>query len=146
VLIGLADLPFRTYVTTAADELLMRALRFRRSKRPRADFCRWHEALRSSSLATTFEEDPHYVPSVEEPFVFHLHGQIAVAESLVVAEDDHFDMLVQTARHPSLIPRQCSERCAAGRCCSGSRCRTGTSACCCAACAAATSAGCRPAA
>jgi hypothetical protein len=104
VLIGLADLPFRTYVTTAADELLMRALRFRRAKRPRVDFVRWHEALRTTSLATVFEEDPHYVPTVEEPLVFHLHGQIAVAESLVLTEDDHFDLLVATARHPTLIP------------------------------------------
>jgi hypothetical protein len=109
---SLAALPFRTYVTTNPDDRIERELRSTtarhggksHSRRPRADFCRWHEALRSSSLATTFEEDPHYVPSVEEPFVFHLHGQIAVAESLVVAEDDHFDMLVQTARHPSLIP------------------------------------------
>jgi hypothetical protein len=90
VLIGLADLPFRTYVTTAADELLMRALRFRRAKRPRVDFVRWHEALRTTSLATVFEEDPHYVPTV--------------AESLVLTEDDHVDLLVATARHPTLIP------------------------------------------
>lgn len=109
---ALAELPFRTYVTTTPDDRIERNLRAfaarhggkTHSRRPRADFCRWHEALRSSSLATTFEEDPHYVPSVEEPFVFHLHGQIAVAESLVVAEDDHFDMIVATARHPSLIP------------------------------------------
>lgn len=108
----LGELPFRTYVTTTPDDRLERALRGgtarhggkSHARRPRADFCRWHESLRSSSLATIFEEDPHYVPSVEEPFVFHLHGQIAVVESLVVAEDDHFDMLVQTARHPSLIP------------------------------------------
>jgi hypothetical protein len=108
----LAELPFHTYVTTTPDDRLVRALRSRSarlagkslSRRPRADYCRWHEALRSSSLATVFEEDPHYTPSVEEPFVFHLHGQVAVAESLVVAEDDHFDMLVATARHPLLIP------------------------------------------
>ncbi len=108
----LAELPLRTYVTTTPDDRLTRALRNYNvrhegkslGRRPRADFCRWHEALRSSSLASTFEEDPHYVPSVEEPFVFHLHGQVAVAQSLVVSEDDHLDMLVTTARHPLLIP------------------------------------------
>jgi hypothetical protein len=104
VLVALAELPFRTYVTTTTDELLVRALRNRRTKRPRVDFVRWHEALRTSSLASVFEEDPHYVPTVDEPLVFHLHGQIAVAESLVLTEDDHFDLLVATARHPTLIP------------------------------------------
>jgi hypothetical protein len=112
VFLALADLPFRTYITTTPDELLVRALRGRMFgredkralRRPRADFCRWHDALRSSSLPTTFEADPHYVPSAEEPFVFSLYGQIAVAESLVLTEDDHFDLLVSTARHPWLIP------------------------------------------
>ena len=111
-LVRLADLPFRTYVTTASDDRLARTLRSRTcerggkqvSRRPRADFCRWQEALRSASLATPFDEDPHYVPSVEEPFVFHLHGQVAVRQSLVVTEDDHIDLLLATARNPALIP------------------------------------------
>ncbi|HEY0137582.1 MAG TPA: SIR2 family protein [Nannocystis sp.] len=111
-LVSLADLPFRTYVTTAADDRLVRALRSRTceragkqvSRRPRADFCRWQEALRSAALATPFDEDPRYVPSVEEPFVFHLHGQVAVRQSLVVTEDDHIDLLLATARYPNLIP------------------------------------------
>lgn len=110
--LALADLPFSTYITTAHDDLLVRALRTATierggkevGRRPRADFCRWHEYLRTRSLATVFDEDPNYVPSVEEPFVFHLYGQIAVAESLVLTEDDHFDLLVATARHPTLIP------------------------------------------
>lgn len=111
-LVTLADLPFRTYVTTAADDRLVRTLRGRTceragkqvARRPRADFCRWQEGLRSAALATPFDEDPHYVPSVEEPFVFHLHGQVAVRPSLVVTEDDHIDLLLATARHPGLIP------------------------------------------
>lgn len=98
----LAELPFTTYVTTAQDDLLVRALRARR--KPRLDHCRWSDALGSSSLASTFDEDPRYQPSVEEPFVFHLHGQVAVDDSLVITEDDHFDMLVATARHPQRIP------------------------------------------
>lgn len=98
----LAELPFTTYVTTAQDDRLVRALRARR--KPRLDHCRWSDALGSSSLATIFEEDPRYQPSVDEPFVFHLHGQIAVDDSLVITEDDVFDMLVATARHPARIP------------------------------------------
>src|SRR5690606_14567482 len=90
VLVALADLPFATYVTTTYDELLGGGVRTRavagrsERRRPRADFCRWHDALRTSSLATVFDEDPHYVPSPDEPFVFHLHGQVGVTESLVV--------------------------------------------------------------
>jgi len=106
----LAELPFTTYVTTAYDDLLARALRAspsgrgERTRRPRVDHCRWSEALSSSSLATIFEQDPHYQPSVAEPFVFHLDGQLAVEESLVLTEDDHFDLLVATARHPNRVP------------------------------------------
>lgn len=106
----LAELPFTTYVTTAHDDLLVRALRASRSgrgdksRRPRLDHCRWSDGLGSSSLATIFEQDPHYAPSVEEPFVFHLNGQLAVEESLVLTEDDHFDLLVATARHPNRVP------------------------------------------
>ena len=108
----LADLPFTTYVTTAQDDLLVRALRARSTARagkqiarkPRLDHCRWSDALGSSSLATIFEEDPRYQPSVEEPFVFHLHGQVAVDDSLVITEDDHLDMLVATARYPARVP------------------------------------------
>ncbi len=111
-LVALADLPFRTYVTTTPEDRLVRTLRTRTceragkqvSRRPRADFCRWQEELRSAAMATVFDEDPHYVPSVEEPFVFHLGGQVAVRQSLVVTEDDHIDLLLATARHADLIP------------------------------------------
>lgn len=108
----LAELPFRNYITTGYDDLLAGALRAatvsrggkRVARRPRVDFCRWHAALRSSSLPTPFDEDPHYVPSAEEPFLFHVYGQAGVAESLVLTEDDHFDLLVNTARHPTVLP------------------------------------------
>jgi len=104
----LAELPFTTYVTTAHDDLLVRALRASKSRsaprRPRIDHCRWSDGLRSSSLATAFEQDPSYVPSVDEPFVFHLNGQLPVEDSLVLTEDDHFDLLVATARHPNRVP------------------------------------------
>lgn len=108
----LAELPFTTYVTTTQDDLLTRALRTRSvtrggkslPRRPRYDHCRWSDALSSSSLATAFEEDPHYQPSTEEPFVFHLYGQMGVGDSMVITEEDHFDLLVATARHPTRVP------------------------------------------
>src|SRR5690606_8494095 len=108
----LAELPFRTYITTGHDDLLAQALREaatgpegrRTARRPRIDFCRWHETLRSAAMPTPFEADPHYLPSVAEPFVFHLYGQAAFAQSLVLTESDHFDLLVATARHPGLLP------------------------------------------
>jgi len=108
----LAELPFTTYVTTAYDDLLVQALRASArsdgarsgTRKPRLDHCRWSDGLGSSSLATIFEQDPHYVPSVDEPFVFHLNGQLPVEESLVLTEDDHFDLLVATARHPHRLP------------------------------------------
>ena len=108
----LAELPFSTYVTTAHDDLLATALRAgsvrrggkRLPRRPQVDFCRWHDTLRTSALPTPFEQDPDYSPSATDPFVFHLYGQAAVAQSLVLTEEDHFDLLVATARHPGLVP------------------------------------------
>lgn len=108
----LAELPFSTYVTTAYDDMLVRALKagvVRRGgklvpRKPRHDFCRWHDALRSAAMASPFEADPAYVPAPDEPFVFHLYGQAAFADSLVLTEEDHFDLLVATARHPNLVP------------------------------------------
>lgn len=108
----LAELPFAAYITAAHDDLLAQALRaasVRRGersapRRPRHDFCRWHEALRTAAMPTPFEADPHYQPSAEEPFVFHLLGQAAFPQSLALTETDHLDLLVATARHPGIIP------------------------------------------
>jgi hypothetical protein len=108
----LAELPFAAYVTTGHDDLLAQALRAasiqrddRRSlRKPRLDFCRWHETLRSAAMPTPFEADPHYQPSADEPFVFHLLGQAAFPQSLVLTETDQYDLFVATARHPGLVP------------------------------------------
>ena len=70
----------------------------------RLDFCRWHEALRTAAMPTPFEADPHYQPSADEPFVFHLLGQAAFPQSLALTETDHLDLLVATARHPGITP------------------------------------------
>jgi hypothetical protein len=111
----LAELPFSTYITTGHDDLLAQALRTatlagqargerRTARKPRLDFCRWHETLRTAAMPTPFEADPHYSPSAEEPFVFHLNGQAAFPPSLVLTEDDHFDLFIATARHPAILP------------------------------------------
>lgn len=108
----LAELPFTTYVTTGYDDLLAQALRAaqirrddrRTPRKPRLDFCRWHETLRSAAMPTPFEADPHYQPSADEPFVFHLLGQAAFPQSLALTETDHYDLFVATARHPNTVP------------------------------------------
>ncbi|HEY8375874.1 MAG TPA: SIR2 family protein, partial [Nannocystis sp.] len=108
----LAELPFCTYITSGWDDLLTAALRAatverggrRVARRPRVDFCRWRDDLRSAAMPTPFEADPHYTPSAEEPFVYHLYGQAAFPQSLVLTESDHFDLLISTARYPGTLP------------------------------------------
>ena len=48
--------------------------------------------------------DEGYVPSAASPVVFHLHGYIPNAESLVLTEDDYMDFLVNISRNDQLLP------------------------------------------
>ena len=40
----------------------------------------------------------------DNPVVFHLHGHLGLAESLVLTEDDYLDFLVSISRNDDLIP------------------------------------------
>lgn len=55
---------------------------------------------------SVFEVDPNYVPSVEEPLVYHLLGLDAIPRSLVISEDDFLDFLVTISADKGIIPEQ----------------------------------------
>ena len=53
---------------------------------------------------SVFDAESDYEPTPDDPVVFHLHGHDAVPESLVLAEGDYLDFLVNVSRDPELIP------------------------------------------
>ena len=109
----LATLPCRIYVNTEPTTLLTEALRAQpwqwpdgeiRNRRPREDFCRWNLQASEDMAESPFDTDPTYVPSIEEPLVFHIFGMLRYPESIVITEDDFFDFLGVVAESPELIP------------------------------------------
>ena len=91
----LADLPFPIYINTNRDNLLFDALK-EANKNPRKDVCRWtvFEEDQQEWPPSIFVDEPGYKPTVEEPLVFHLFGNLSDPNTLVIAEDDYFNFLI----------------------------------------------------
>jgi hypothetical protein len=101
----LANLNLPVYVTTNYDDFMVKALA-RHHRQPNRILCQWNRAVKDyvSDNPTILEKDPSYKPTVANPVVFHLHGHVPVAESLVLTEDDYMDFLVNISADPNLIP------------------------------------------
>jgi hypothetical protein len=100
---ALANLPLPVFMTTNYDDFMMKALQGA-AKDPKREFCRWN---RSPSLkAERAVLTPAFVPTPANPIVFHLHGHLDVAESIVLTEDDYLDFLVAVSSEPKLLPHQ----------------------------------------
>jgi hypothetical protein len=97
----LADLPLPVYMTTNYDDFMVQALRSR-NKDPRQELCRWNKYVKDQP--SIFE--PGFSPTPANPVVFHLHGHREVPESLVLAEDDYLDFLVNITRDQTLLPHR----------------------------------------
>jgi SIR2-like domain len=101
----LADLPFRVYITTNYDDLLVRALRTR-GREPQREICRWNQA-------TQKDKPPNFPEAtVERPVVFHLHGADSNRDSIVLTEDDYVTFLVNLKQ--DIIPPCIRESLASG--------------------------------
>ncbi len=87
-LLILADLPFKTVLTTSPYTFIEDALR-RAGKNPRTELCRWRRDLDNIAPAI----DSTYWPSTGEPLVFHLLGLDRYVDSLVLTEDDFLEFL-----------------------------------------------------
>jgi SIR2-like protein len=85
----LAELPLPIYMTTNYDDFMIRALADRK-KNVQKELCRWHESIQE--LPSPF--DNGFIPTPENPIVYHLHGHKDSANSLVLTEDDYLDFLV----------------------------------------------------
>jgi hypothetical protein len=102
----LARLPLPIYVTTSYYDFLERALEAE-NRPPRTQIC----FLRGEPAGILSEHrlDLDFVPTPEEPLVYHLHGLERYPESLVLSEDDYLDFLVKaseesTDSHAPFIP------------------------------------------
>jgi SIR2-like domain len=98
----LARLPLPVFITTNYDDSMCAALRAA-GKDPHREICRWNGSPALAGEPSPFA-DPAYTPTVANPLVFHLHGRLGLAESLVLTEDDYLDFLVAITRDPDLLP------------------------------------------
>jgi hypothetical protein len=94
----LADLDLPIYLTTNYDDFMYDALASR-GKQPRREVCHWNSYI--ARLAPSVLQGG-YAPSPPEPLVFHLHGFIEQAETLVLTEDDYLEFLVNFSQENKL--------------------------------------------
>jgi hypothetical protein len=102
----LAELPLPVYITTNYDSFMVRALQSRK-KRPQRALCRWNKYIQGNS--SIFEQESGFDPTPEDPVVYHLHGHDQVPESLVLAEGDYLDFLVNISRDQYKLPARIQE-------------------------------------
>ena len=94
----LSELPLPVYITTNYDDFMVRALKLK-NKNPVREFCKWNDTLKDKPSIF----DTNFIPSVSNPVVYHLHGIIENAESLVLTEDDYLDFLVKLSKNEDTI-------------------------------------------
>ncbi len=100
-----ADLELPIYITTNYDDFMTQALRRADPLRvPKQLVCRWDLAGKRNRA----DFDPGFVPTPQNPIVFHLHGrlsdQLADQSSMVLTEDDYLEFLVSVSRDKAIIP------------------------------------------
>ena len=95
----LASLDLPIYLTTSYHTFMEAALE-RAGKTPSTEFCRWNNQLDT----ILFDSDSEYVPSKEEPLVYHLYGVDTCPESLVLIEDHYMQFLVAVSQDEKRIP------------------------------------------
>lgn len=106
----LADLPLPIYITTNYDNFMTQAL-MSRNKNPVQEVCRWNERIRSrrKGKPSAQKSASRVQVSDQNPIVFHLHGHIELAESMVLTEDDYLDFLVNVSRNEDILPPRIQE-------------------------------------
>ena len=98
----LADLPCPIYVNANPWSLLADALT-EAGRDPVVEVCHWREDVYEWPTSI-FEAEPSYTPSVERPLVFHVFGEVATPDSLVLTQDDFDEFLMAVAENRSIIP------------------------------------------
>ena len=100
------------YVTTSYFDFIERALKAEGASTVRTQFCLWN--MEESQIAPELRPDPNYIPTCEEPLVYHLFGLERYPQSLVLSEDDYLDFLLALAKdfdtEKHLLPLQLRSR------------------------------------
>jgi hypothetical protein len=93
----LANLELPIYMTTNYDHFLEEALKSR-GKRPVTEVCSWNSDLKKfleySGQHSLLGKGSKYKPSVENPLVYHLYGDMNVPQSMVLTERDYIDFII----------------------------------------------------
>jgi hypothetical protein len=104
------------YMTTNYDDFMGQALEKSarlNGEKPRLMVCPWNRLVRQKlARADQFLSNTalkQAEPAVQQPIIFHLHGHMALPESLVLTEDDYLEFLVELTRDRKLIPLQIRE-------------------------------------
>lgn len=97
----LARLPVKIYMTTNYDSLLERAIS-QANRQPKTKICGWHIGIRDQDA-----EDE--IPTVANPWVYHLHGHYKLPESMVLTEDDYTHFLVNFGEALSFLDSRIHE-------------------------------------
>jgi hypothetical protein len=96
----LASLNLPIYVTTSYFDFMERAI-IAQGRTPRTQVCFW--SGKESNVAPEHVPDPNFVPSRDQPLVYHLFGLEKYPSTMVLSEDDYLAFLVEVARNP-VIP------------------------------------------
>jgi hypothetical protein len=96
----LARLPAKIYVNANRDNLLRDAL-VEQKRQPQVQLSTWRTS-NNKPLPIGPVLPPGYEPSVEQPLIFHVFGNLEFPASLVLTEDDYFDFLVAVTRNEAL--------------------------------------------
>jgi hypothetical protein len=96
----LARLPAKIYVNANRDNLLRDAL-LEQKRQPQVQLCTWRTS-NNKPLPIGPTLPPGYEPSIEQPLIFHVFGNLEYPTSLVLTEDDYFDFLVSVTRNEAL--------------------------------------------
>jgi hypothetical protein len=90
----LAKLPLPIYLTTNYDDFMIKALQLE-DKQVITDYCRWNALIEKEPDRI----DDKFEPTIEHPFVYHLHGTWNKVDSMVLTEDDYIEFLRNVDRH-----------------------------------------------
>ena len=103
----LARCPFSLYVTANPGDIMETAL-ITRERKPRVIAYPWQPrslyAADNPLYALTLPPDERWIPSEEQPAVFHLFGHLRYPSTVVLTENDYFDFLLSFDRGPGSLP------------------------------------------
>jgi SIR2-like domain len=113
----LADLNLPIYITTNYDHFMEEALKSK-GKEPVSVFCKWKETLKKEVELEFGNKDDlnlkSFKPSSATPVVYHILGDIAKEESIVITDRDYIEFLIYLTREfdnvvPSYIKQAISQ-------------------------------------